>query len=249
MKFLLTFLVFLIGNQSFACDCAFSTLTDSFIEADFVGRIKILKVYPNQGKEELYKADVEVLEHFKGPFISSIHVVGRSDDKFDNSCSVFYPENSDLLVAAHLTSDGKYVFGMCSYKSNFKSHYSRNQRDLDVIRALSKYDNTNTASYRSIVSPNFSLFLDSKRGIEFDEKFALFEVILDDQVHPSRVKMIKGFGVDLDAEILMELYQSTWKLHYYQESDEIIEPVKLIVPVYFYPADSKYKSILSIHDV
>ena len=249
MKFLLTLLILVFGNQAFACDCSFSTPTNSFVASDFVGRIKILKVYPNQGKEQIYRADVQVVEHFKGPNLNFIYVYGRSDEKFGTSCSVFFPEGSDLLVTAHAKDDGRYVFGMCDYKINFKTNYRSKQRDLEFIRALSRYDNSITANYIPYISPNFTLFLKSKNGIVLKENFALFEVVLDDQVNPSQVEIIKGFGDELDVEIVKKLYQSTWKLNYYLESDKIDGAVKLIVAVYYYPAAEEYESFISIFAV
>ena len=142
-----------------------------------------------------------------------IYVYGRSDDNIGTSCAVFFPEGSDLLVSAHTKEDGGYVFGMCDYKINFKDNFSSNQRDLEVIRALSSYDNSFKAHYSAYISPSFTLFLESKNGIRIKEKFALFEVELADHSNPSHVKMIKGFGEDLDGEIIEQLYQSTWKLN------------------------------------
>lgn len=249
MKYLLTLLILVLGNQAFACRCSFPSPVDGFTSGDFVGRIKIIKVYPNQENDELYKADVEILEHFKGPKITSIFIAGRSDDKIGNMCAVFYPEGSDLVVVASTDRNGKLRFGMCSFKIDFKNNYRSDLRNLEVIRALSAYDNTFTGKFNSIISSNFSEFLKTRKGITLSEKFAIFEVTLDDRNNPSKIKIIKGFGEDLDAEIVNELYQSTWKLLYYQESDEIMGPVKVIVPVYFYPAEGEDKSFVSIYAV
>lgn len=249
MKYLLTLLILLLGNQAFACRCSFPSLIDGFTSGDFVGRIKIIKVYPNHDNEELYKADVEILEYFKGPKITSILIAGRSDGKIGSSCAVFYPEGSDLLVVAATDRDGKLRFGMCSFKIDFKNNYRSDLRNLEVIRAMSAYDSTFTEKFNSIISSNFSEFLETRKGITLNEKFALFEVTLDDRVNPSQVKVVKGFDSILDDEIINELLNSTWKIKFHRSDYEIEGVIKVIVPVYYYPKQDEYDSFISINAV
>gem|GEM_PF-1100146 len=249
MKYLLTLLILLLGNQAFACRCSFPSPIDGFTSGDFVGRIKIIKVYPNHDNEELYKADVEILEYFKGPKITSIFIAGRSDGKIGSSCAVFYPEGSDLLVVAANDRNGKLRFGMCSFKIDFKNNSRSDLRNLEVIRAMSAYDSTFTGKFNSIISSNFSEFLETRKGITLSEKFAIFEVTLDDRVNPSQVKVVKGFDSILDDEIINELLNSTWKIKFYRSDYEIEGVIKVIVPVYYYPKQDEYDSFISINAV
>jgi hypothetical protein len=245
MKSLLTLFIIVLSNQALACRCSFSNPSDRFVSADFVGRIRIVKVYPNEAEDSYYKADVDIIEHFKGDKIKSIYIAGQSDGGLGSSCDVFYPEGSDLLVFARTDSDGRISFGMCSFPIDFKNNRDQNQRDLETMRALSKYDSTLTAKYEPIISSSFSEFLESKKGIELDEKYALFEVVLDDQFNPSEVNLIKGFADMIDSEIVKELFKSTWEIRFYRKEDSVEGPLKVIVPVYFYPGEKGEKSFLS----
>ncbi|SFT91351.1 Tissue inhibitor of metalloproteinase [Algoriphagus locisalis] len=249
MRLLCALLLFVAGNQTFACVCEPVGLTGSFISADFVAHIKIVEVYPNQNQDEIYKADIELIELFKGQKLTSIYIRGRSDGKMGSSCSVYFPKGSELVIAANSFGKEKYSFGACSYKINLKKNYRNTRRNIEVLRAISAYDNTLTLRYFPIVSPNFYDFLKSKKGIVLNEKFALFEVVLDGHNNPSQVKMIKGFGIGLDDEIVEELYQSTWEIKYFEEESEVQEKLKVIVPVYFYPEEGEYQSFLSTNSL
>ncbi len=228
-----------------ACGCSFSNPSDRFVSADFVGRIRIVKVYPNEADNKPYKADVEIIEHFKGDKIKSIYIAGRSDGSLGSSCDVFYPEGSDLLVFARNDSGGRISFGMCSFPIVFENNLEQNLRDLEIVRVLSKYDSTLTAKYEPIISSSFSEFLESKKGIKLKEQYALFEVVLDDQVSPSEVNLIKGFEDEIDSEIINELFKSTWEIRFHRKEDSVEGAVKVIVPVYFHPPEMGEKSFLS----
>ncbi|WP_425637784.1 hypothetical protein ACPUEN_20585 [Algoriphagus yeomjeoni] len=249
MRLLCALLLFVVGNQTFVCDCGPVGLTEAFISSDFVAQIKIIEVYPNQNQDEIYKADIEIVELFKGPTLTSIYIRGRSDGKMGSSCSVYFPKGSELVIAANSFGKGMYSFGACSYTINLKNNYRNTNRNIEVLRSISAYDNTLTARYFPIISSNFYDFLDSKKGLLLIEKFALFEVNLEDLTNPSQVKMIKGFGNDLDDEILKELYQSTWEIRFFDEESEAQGKLKVIVSVYFYPAEGEYKSFLSTNSL
>lgn len=245
MKYKLIFIFLVLSIQSFACDCSLSTPSDRFVSADFVGRIKIVKVYPNEKNARSYKADVEIVEHFKGDTIKSIYIAGRSDGRMGSSCNVYFPEGSDLLIFARIDSGGRVSFGMCSFPIDFKNSQDKDLRDLETIRILSKYGNSFTAKYNAFVSPEFPEFLESKKGIELKEKFSLFEVVLEDEVTPYEVNIIKGFGEDIDSEIVNALLNSTWEIRYYTNENSIGGKIKVIVSVYFYPAQRDNQSFLS----
>ncbi|MEP0710922.1 hypothetical protein [Algoriphagus sp.] len=245
MKILLTLLILILGNQALACTCSFSNPSDRFVSADFVGRIRIVKIHPNEANDKSYKADVEIIEHFKGNKIKSIYIAGRSDGELGSSCDVYFPVGSDLLVFAKSDSNGRISFGMCSFPIEFENNLDQNLRDLETVRVLSKYDSVFTADYDTVISPNFFEFLESKRGIQLKEQYALFEVVLDDRVSPSEVNLIKGFADEIDSEIIDELLKSTWKIRFHRKESFIEGPLKVIVSVYFYPAEGEDKSLVS----
>ncbi|MCE7055793.1 hypothetical protein LZF95_14020 [Algoriphagus sp. AGSA1] len=244
MKYLLTILIFVIGVKSFACKCAFNDPIRSFSTEEFVGHIKITQVYPNEGESSVYKTDVELLELFKGSEITSIFVGGRSDGKIGTSCDVFYPAGSELVVTASRNSSGQLVFGMCSFIIDLNAERRSNQINLDVIRTLSKWDNTYSSNLEYFISSEFADLLESKKGIQVKERFALFEVNFNDQQLPIEVNVIKGFEDPVDAEIVETLSNCTYKLRPFGADKSRSDSIKIVVPVYFYPAERGNKSFM-----
>lgn len=245
MRFLFTVLILVFGSRAFACKCAYNDPVHSFGTSEFVGHIKITKVYPNEGERLPYRADVELLELFKGSKINLIFVGGRSDGKIGTSCDVFYPVGSELVVTANKNEDGQLVFGMCSFIIDLKTERGNNQRDLDVIRTLSQWDNEYSVNSDYTISTSYSDFLGSKNGIQLKEKFALFEVMLNDQHSPLEINVIKGFDDAVDSEIVDALLNSKWQLKSFDSNSPKLNHVKIVVPVYFYPSERGEESFMS----
>lgn len=79
-KLVLLLSFFFLKLTAFACSCSIlSTITSDYQTSDFVGVVKILKNYKNYpDTNEYYKADVEVLNLYKGNTIKSIYVLGNN---------------------------------------------------------------------------------------------------------------------------------------------------------------------------
>lgn len=246
MKYLLTLVLLIFGYKaSLACKCEMPSVAVSYVSADFVARFKILKVYPNQEEDDFYKADIEILELYKGKKIESIYIGGRSDGKLGTSCDVFFPEGSDLLVAARAEPNGKILFGACSFTYDFNRSRDDRLYALKAIEFLSERYGELTLHYRPRVSSDFYDFLFSKKGIQLNEEFAIFEVVLDDLISPSGVKIIKGFGGEVDSELADELLKSKWEIRFYPKEDKIDGTISVIVPVFYYPKERGKESFLS----
>ena len=97
---LIIILTFSTINISFACMCSIlSTPTVQYQEADFVATIKILKNYKNSpDTNQYYKADIEILELYKGKKIKSIFVLGSNGNNTYNSCGTFISEGETRLI-------------------------------------------------------------------------------------------------------------------------------------------------------
>lgn len=73
-------------------------------------------------------------------------------------------------------------------------------------------------------------------------------MVLNDQVSPSEVNLIKGFAAKIDSLIIDELFKSTWEIKFYRKEDSVDGPVKVIVSVYFYPPEKVEESFLSTYE-
>ena len=97
----------LAAEDVLACDCSHRNLTDKYMQSDFVATIKITRVYQNAGEEEIYKADIQITELFKGDSPTSVYVYGRSDGTLGSSCAIYIPENTELV--AYARKDAQYA--------------------------------------------------------------------------------------------------------------------------------------------
>ena len=137
MKKIIQIILLLFSGAVFACICDPPKVTEKYIESDFVAKAKIIKNYKNVSSEELYKADILISELFKGESLKSIYVAGRSDGNMGSSCSIFIPENTELIIYARKDKDGKYRIGMCSGLLYInKSNPKIQKRELEILKML-----------------------------------------------------------------------------------------------------------------
>ena len=90
--------------SSNACDCPIRTFTEVYTQSDFVAEIRITKNYDDEGEQELYKAEIQNINSYKGDSVNAIYEGGKSDGKMGSSCSIYIHENTELI--AYANSDG-----------------------------------------------------------------------------------------------------------------------------------------------
>ncbi|MDT0685089.1 hypothetical protein [Autumnicola psychrophila] len=114
MKKFLLIILFLVSSRVLACDCDPPDITEKFVQSEFVADVTIIKIYPNEKNERGYKADIKINKLYKGEPIKSVHVYGRSDHKFQSSCDILIPVDTQLIAYARKNKNGNYGIGMCS---------------------------------------------------------------------------------------------------------------------------------------
>ena len=125
------------------------TLDASYLNSDFVAKIKILKKYKNTENNDFYKVDIKILDLYKGNHISSIYIYGDSEQPQDSACWIYTDVDDELIVYAN--KDDQVKIGACSrilildngktYK--FERVYSDEGRfvsEIKVLSALKKYN-------------------------------------------------------------------------------------------------------------
>lgn len=81
--FCITILALFASSTTLACYCSIlSTITSNYQQANFVGLVKILKNYKNYpDTNEHYKADVEVLNLYKGKSVKACIYLVTMEEK------------------------------------------------------------------------------------------------------------------------------------------------------------------------
>lgn len=75
MKTSITVLILLFtALRAIAYVCEERSITEKFVQSDFVAHAKIVKAYENQEEEPFYKADNSIYELYKGEKLKSIYI-------------------------------------------------------------------------------------------------------------------------------------------------------------------------------
>jgi hypothetical protein len=249
---LLLFVFLLTIQEGFACLCSHLTLADKYIEADFVARIRILKSHPNQGEDELYKSDIEVLELFKGNFTKSLLMEGSSDGKKRSSCDLIFKENSEELVYARKNRKGVYQVYQCSDPVEKKSENLKNfERELAALRMLKEKNiaYTHRSRYKT---PTYPL-LEKFKGISTDKNFAIFEITFIEREQVDSVRCIRGFGEYFDKQFIQSLKKARWASGYDPDGVGLkgrsYPNNTTFIVLYYYEPEKEYPSIISEYNL
>lgn len=249
MKKLIILPLILFLNSALACECMIRNFTDYYQNSDFVGIGKVIKVYPNETDEEIYKADILLTNLIKGKEISSIYVYGRSDGKMGSSCSIYTPVDEEYIFFGRKNEIGQIVFGACSGTRNLKYVTENSSYILKALEILKnekdEYSGHPYILNWSTLDDTFEKF----KGIPMTEKFAMYEVIFFEDLKVKKVKILKGFGPEIDQTIMEGLKKSIWK-NLYSENEFIVpKGTKKLIGVFYYEDDGKYPSFLSEFDL
>ena len=249
MKKLITLLFILFSNSVFACECSIRNFTDHYQNSDFVGIGKVIKVYPNETDEEIYKADIVLNDLIKGQEISSIYVYGRSDGKMGSSCSIYTPVDEEYIFFGRKNEIGQTVLGACSGTRDLKYVKENSSYILEALEIL-KNEKDEYSGHPNVL--NWSSLHDTFekfKGIPMTEKFALYEVGFYEDLKVKKVKILKGFGAEVDKTITEGLRKSIWKNIYSDNKFMVPKGTKKLIEVFYYEDDGKYPSFLSEFDL
>ena len=246
MKKILQIFIFFFSLGLLACTCDDPKITEKFIQSDFVAKARIVRNYENESSKELYKSDIIIKELFKGEKLKSIYVGGRSDGKMGSSCSIFIPENTELIVYARKNEDGKYIVGMCSgllYLNN--RNLEKQKRELDILQMF-KSENinfTDKINYRE--KAKLHKELEQFKGIELEKSYGIYEITFSSNLTIKSVIKISGFNNLIDQELIDIIKKTEWTSFDKEVKDKVPENSKLLMGIYYYPKEKDNPSFLS----
>ncbi len=246
MKNILQITIFLFSIGVFACDCMQPNLTEKYSKSDLVARVKIVKNYLNENSDELYKTDIIINELFKGDKVNSIYVAGRSDGKFGSSCSLFIPENTELIIYTSKNKKGEYVIGMCSGLLTFYDwNIKKQEKELKILRMFKtkNINFTNKISYRN--ESNLQKELEQFKGIELKKSYGIYEITFESNLRIKHVKEISGFEMLINKKLIDIIKKTKWKSFDKGIKDIVPKNSKLLIGIYYYQHEKGNLSFLS----
>mgnify|MGYP001287154102 CR=1 FL=1 len=234
-----------------ACDCVISNFTQKFMRSDFVAEIKITKLYENEGSDEIYKSNIEILNLYKGDSLKSIYVAGRSDEKMGSSCAIKIPKETELIAYGYKNKDGKVVIGMCSGLTYTKKYYFINEekitREKKMLSVLKKKNilltnKVNVSNYSSLNQE-----LEKFKGIELEKDFAIFEIKFSSDLKVKNVKTITGYEDSLNKKLMKILKNLEWQSYYNGERNIVPKSKKILFEINYYKDKKNNTSFLTQH--
>lgn len=246
--FVLFFCFLSIG--SFACVCGEQTITEKYIKSDFVAIVTITKIYPNEKNSNFYRADIKINELYKGEYLKSIFVYGRSNKyEIGTSCDIFIPVNTKFVAYADKNDKGFYSVGMCSgllYLNKNRIKYQENELSILNTFRSKKINFTDKTNYYEI--SNSSIELEKYKGIQLEKRYALFEITLAPDLAIKKVELISGFGNPIDNELVEILSRSKWSIrNRLGVKSEVQHDSKFLIGFYYYEAEKGDKSFVSFN--
>lgn len=177
-----------LSINTLACSCSIlSTITSEYQTSDFVGVVKIIKNHKNYpDTNEYYKADVEVLNLYKGKTIKSLHVLGNNGGKSYNSCGTFIGEGEIRLVFGKINKETLMTTSLCtSYYKPLNPNYKRDQIEekLNILKRFARKHTITIYNEAAIYTSDF-LRTSNLASINY---FSIVGVTLSEEGKPKKI--------------------------------------------------------------
>ena len=248
MKKALLIVLIIFSGKIFACSCLPQKLINRYASADFVATVNVLDISRDSVANNYLIVQYQLINLYKGNINSSIKI--RTNKSM---CNAYTPKNTKWLIFAKKDRNGILSFSYCSgikqldkefnsvkHPETAKKHY---QSSLDLKLGLLEYLKEKS------IGPNneYSIFTDIpnkalKNLKEFgivNEKFALFEIMVNDDLTIRNVNILKDFDNEKLDNILPSFIKNNLNLSMSQGVDKIPKPTKIIVSIYHYSSKKK----------
>ena len=223
MKKLVFCLIFTLTNTiTKACVCH-PEIFDNYIHADFIGEVKVLKIYKNESPDyHYYKIDAECQTVYKGEKQHVFYIYGSTVENGRwTSCDLTVKENEIWLVYATKSTHGNFEFGMCtkSHKINL-SHYDSlayskqglanisdsRKKERNFLLELNKHKNVFDKKYviddGLTFIPNIYEYLKTFKGQTFKNDLGLYKIVFNEDFSVKKVIIVKSFGHRFDKKLI-----------------------------------------------
>ncbi|MBK7245345.1 MAG: hypothetical protein IPH98_16095 [Saprospiraceae bacterium] len=249
-------LFLLLSIKLFACDCEEKTLLQKIQNCDFIAVGKVLKISPDVYNRDYHNIQIELINVFKGQHVTSLKILSKSN----SSCSFFTPENSTWLIFASFDMNNILSFGQCSGSreidrkfvsqkypyadSNYKKTISLKMEILEFMK-INNIQSTNPYDLEISYCQNCWKAL---KGFNNQNKFAVYEATINSDLSINKLIPLKEFSNHKLKTKLFDCIKNNLVIY---NNNNTILPIqsKLILVYYFYPADKKYPSFISIYDL
>jgi len=255
------FILNIFSFTSIACSCITAPMIESYETADFVARVKILKVIPNPNNTENHLLTIEILELFKGDSTSKIILNSR----LNTSCAFMVNAQTEWILFAHKNSKNELIFGMCNkyFEINripiskysienqrlFSNYTNSLNRQLTMLRLLKskKIDPINEYNLNIYIPKEFQ---EQLRGYSLPQaSVALYKISVNTDLTIHSIIAIQPFLNKKLRRKMEKLIVQEMKIKNRNKTlTELPNPTELILGFYYYGQEGIYQSFISIFD-
>jgi hypothetical protein len=233
----------------------------SYEDADFVARIKINKVIPDQTNSDNHLLTIEIIELFKGD--STTKIILKSS--LNSTCAFMMNAQTEWILFAHKNPKNELTFQMCDnyFEINripnskdsienqrlFFNYTNSLNRKLTMLRLLKSKQINPTNEYKlNIYIPKE--FQDQLRGYSLPEaSVALYKISVNTDLTIHSVKSIQPFLNKKLRKKMEKLIVQEIKIKNRNKTlTELPNPTELILGFYYYGQESIYQSFISNFD-
>ncbi|QBO57969.1 hypothetical protein [Chryseobacterium salivictor] len=221
MKKLILLFLFLFSVKIFACKCGNSgEIGIQYQNADFVGEIEITKIYGNNLKSRIYKADVSVLKIYKGKSFGTVEISGLINDIQSAACEVdlkvgekylIYLSKNDGDNVISMTTNRKslgsekYTISACTPKtfiSDVTDQKLKTERQVDEFLSKSKEKLNQVFFLDESVSENSKGDFKDYEISDAKNKFAVYKLKVNEKSKIDHIEAVQNFESSKDLEIM-----------------------------------------------
>ncbi len=258
MRNLLFLVSFFLGSQGYACICMPVRILQRATEADFIATAKILEVTRDEANDRYHSVKIEIIDIYKGRRVDELKA-----DFGTGSCAMYTPENTSWLIFAWKNGNGDLSFGYCAGAEQLdKVHKSSRHTAEQLEKAQTNYRRSIRKKLELLLylkKRNFQLknkyglktyFLNDCirdiRGYQIESRpFAFYELEIDTSLAVTNIKALKQFGVnELDSKVL-NCVKNDLVLQARKNEKSIPKPTKIILGLFYYEGNDRYKSFIS----
>ncbi|WP_312302319.1 hypothetical protein [Chryseobacterium sp.] len=201
-KLSLLFFILLSIIKVSACKCIHETLPYNYQNSEFVGIIKILKVYDENTEQRTYKADIEIEKVYKGATFKTMYVRGLIRNSYSGACEINVQPNERYLIFLNKYNN-TYSISSCTPRSALKNKPTKDEKSWlkNLGKAFTYLDNN---KFRFIGLQFTRCYDETRTGYKSDlskisgfkpkQPFAIYKVKIDDTSKIQEITPVTTFG-------------------------------------------------------
>ena len=253
MKWIVSIILVLLSQYALCCECVTIPFNLLYQKTDFIAKAKIIYVDTSEQNNQYRDIEIEILSLYKGQPTTALKI----NNHLNNDCGIYTPKNSIWLIFASYDINGILHFGICSgsiqidkYKDLADSSFSKKyherylNRRLEVLEFLKNKEFNFVDKYDLMVNFDFP-FLQDLKGFDVKSQiFAVYELTIRKDLSVKEVKPIMEFdNADLSNKMFDQLKTASIRTRWVKE---IPKETKKLLIFFYYPAESGYKSFISV---